>query len=486
VVDGVFFQLYKTGIARVWRSLLEEWVENGFAKHIVFLDRARSAPVISGINYRLIPPYDYNAAETDREMLQQICEEEKADLFISTYYTTPLETPSVFMAYDMIPEVMNWNLNHAMWRQKHYGIQHASAYIAISQNTARDLAKFVPDIDISSVTVAPCGVRNSFFPASIDEIQLFKMKYGIFKPYFIVAGAGTGYKNSILFFKAFSELFSRSGFDIICTGSNSLVEAEFRDYTVGSTVHMLQLDDNDLRVAYGGAVALIYPSKYEGFGLPIIEAMACGCPVITCPNASIPEVAGEAALYVQDNDVAELVNALCDVQKPQVRQVLTAKGLEQAKTFSWKKMAKEVSSALVEATLLPLTLNEINLVIFPDWTQPEESLQLELSNVIKAIAVHPSRDRITLLIDNTNIPEEDANLFLAGIAMGLFLEEELDVSEGPEIAWCGQLSKVQWSILSSHINFWISLGCEPDQTLTAVDLGNIPSLEPQNIKNIQV
>ncbi|MBD2124668.1 glycosyltransferase family 1 protein [Trichocoleus sp. FACHB-262] len=486
VVDGVFFQLYKTGIARVWRTLLEEWVETGFAQHIVFLDRARSAPIISGINYRLIPSYDYNAAESDREMLQEICEEENADLFISTYYTTPLETPSVFMAYDMIPEVMNWNLNHAMWRQKHHGIQHASAYITISENTARDLVTFFPDIDASSVTVALCGVKDTFSPVPVDKIQDFKMKYGIFKPYFILAGAGSGYKNSILFFKAFAKLYSRSGFDVICTGSNSLVETEFRDYTAGSTVHMLQLDDNELRAAYSGALALVYPSKYEGFGLPIVEAMACGCPVITCPNASIPEVAGEAALYIQDNDVEGLVNALCDIQKPQVRQALTARGLEQARSFSWKKMAEKVRSSLIEATLLPLKLNEINLVVFPDWTQPEESLQLELSEVIRAIAAHPNKDQITLLIDNSNIAEEDANLFLSGIAMALFLEEDLDVSQGPEVSWCGQLSKIQWSILSPHLNFWITLSDVPHQTLVDLDLENIPSLELQNIKNIRV
>ncbi|WP_442946592.1 hypothetical protein [Nostoc sp. 'Peltigera malacea cyanobiont' DB3992] len=74
-------------------------------------------------------------------MLQQICDEEEAELFISSYYTTPIETPSVFMAYDMIPEVLGGNLNEPMWREKHNGIKHASAFIAISENTAKDLSK---------------------------------------------------------------------------------------------------------------------------------------------------------------------------------------------------------------------------------------------------------------------------------------------------------------------------------------------------------
>lgn len=341
IVDGVFFQLYKTGIARVWRSLLQEWTDNGFAKHIIVLDRAGTAPAIAGIRYRLVPPYDYGRTDADREMLQQVCDEEGADLFISSYYTTPLSTPSVFMAHDMIPELMGVNLNHSMWREKHYGIQHASAYIAVSENTARDLVKFFPDTALDLVTVAKNGVDHKIFsPASYEDINRFKTKYGISKPYFILVGAGSGYKNSMLFFKAFAQLCSRQGFEIVCTGSGSLLETEFRNYTSGSIVHMLQLSDEELSIAYSGAVALVYPSKYEGFGLPVLEALACGCPVITSPNASIPEVAGEAALYVNDEDVDGLANALCEVQKPSVRKSLITAGLEQAKSSHGQKWQK--------------------------------------------------------------------------------------------------------------------------------------------------
>ena len=87
--------MYSTGIARVWRSLLEEWAKTDFAKHILVLDRGgNSAPKIDGIKYRSIPLYDYGNTEADKQMLQEICNQEDADLFISTYYTTPLETVS--------------------------------------------------------------------------------------------------------------------------------------------------------------------------------------------------------------------------------------------------------------------------------------------------------------------------------------------------------------------------------------------------------
>ena len=484
IVDGVFFQLYKTGIGRVWCSLLEEWAENGFAKHIVVLDRARTAPKIPGLRYRSVQPYDYAKTDTDREMLQQVCDEEGADLFISTYYTTPISTPSVFMAYDMIPEVIGWDLNHPMWQEKHYAIQHAAAYMAISENTARDLVKFFPQLSSESVTVALCGVKRSFFSASLEEINSFKTKYGISKPYFILVGTG-GYKNTILFFRAFAQLCSRGGFDIVCTGSSSLLATEFRNYTSGSVVHMLQLSDEELITAYSGAIALVYPSKYEGFGLPVLEAIACGCPVITCPNASIPEVAGKAALYVNDEDVDGLTDALCDVQKPHVRNSLIAAGFDQAKKFSWSKMAKTVTSALIDATLLPLNLKDINLIVFPDWSQPEELLCLELERVIRAIATHPDRSQMALLVDTGNITEEDTALILSSVTMNLLLQEDLDVSEGPEISLMGQLGEIQWQALLPRIHARIILENENQQAIAQVKAETIPFCELDSFSNKQ-
>jgi len=481
VIDGVFFQLYRTGIARVWRSLLEEWAVSEFAEHIVVFDRAGTAPKIPGIKYRIVSPYDYASTDEDREMLQQVCEEEGADLFISTYYTTPLSTPSVFMAYDMIPEVLGANFDEPMWREKHYAIRHASAYISISENTACDLVKLFPQIPSSLVTLAHCGVANNFSPASLEEVNGFKIKYGISKPYFILVGIGSGYKNANLFFQAFAELYSRQGFEIICTGSGILLNSEFRACTSGSAVHMLQLSDEELRVAYSGAVALVYPSKYEGFGMPVLEALACACPVITCPNSSIPEVAGAAALYVKDDDIDGLTDALCEVQKPKLRQSLIAAGLEQAKKFSWSKMAETVSSALIEATLLRLNLKDINLIIFPEWSQIEESLGFELVQVVRAIATHPDKSKMTLLVDTTNIPDEDADLALSSIAMNLLMEEDLDVSDGPEIIAIAHLSEIQWEALVPHLHARIVLENENKNASTNFKVEILPTFQAGNL-----
>jgi len=351
IIDGVFFQIRNTGIARVWKSLLETWSTQDFAQQIIVLDREGTTPKIPGIKYYQIPEYDYDKIEEDRQLLQKICDQENADLFISTYYTTPLTTPSVFMGYDMIPEQLGMDLTIPMWREKHHGIEHASAYITISENTAQDLVHFFPNINKNQITVAHCGVPAVFSPATPGEIQQFKFKNSINKPYFILVGqrlGAEGYKNTLLFFKALTQLKNNQDFEIVCVGGEPTLEAEFYPYVKRFRIHLLQLDDQELKQAYSGARALVYPSKYEGFGMPIIEAMACSCPVITCRKGSIPEIAGNAAYYVDEDRVLEMLQALEQIQKPEIYQPLIQAGLVQSSQYSWSRMADIIQQTLIK------------------------------------------------------------------------------------------------------------------------------------------
>jgi Glycosyl transferases group 1 len=458
IVDGVFFQLYQTGIARVWKTLLEEWSKTGFRENIIVLDRVGTAPQIPGIRYRQIPAFDVDDLDGDRQMLQEICDEEGADVFTSTYYTTPISTPSMLMIYDMIPEVMGWNLEEPAWRGKVRAIEQASAYTSISENSAQDLLRFYPSVNSSQVTVTYCGVSNKFTPSTPADIQAFQFKYGIQKPYFLITGGHGSYKNTILFFQAFAQLINSNSFDIVCTSN---IPDEFRQFTQGSTVHHLRLNDEGLRLAYAGAVALIYPSKYEGFGLPIVEALACGCPVITCPTSSIPEVAKGAALYVQDQDVNGMVDALCEIQKPSVRQTLINKGLVQAKQFSWAKMAQQVGDILASFqsdSLSSLPLQEHNLLMFPDWSVDEELLSQELASAIGQLIQTPDLDSTALLLDVSSAESlEQVELILAGISMNLLMEEDVDITEYLEISPINELSIEQWQELLPRINNLVSL-----------------------------
>ncbi len=380
-IDAVFFQFLNTGIARVWRSLFEEWLKSGFAKHILILDRDGTAPRIAGIRYRKIASLDYNSTGIDCEILQEICDEEGVDIFMSTYYTTPISTPSVFLGYDMIPEVMNLDLSLAVWREKSYSILHACKHITISQNTAVDLSKFFPHISLDSISVAYPGIKTLFSVASDQEVNQFKSKYKISKPYFIVVGdriGRQGYKNVEYFFKAFSQLDNKNDLSIVCVGGNPELEPEMVNLVPRTSTYILKLSDEELKIAYSGAIALVYPSLYEGFGLPVLEAMACGCPVITCKTASIPEVGGQAVIYVSEYKIDELVSALSKVQNPDTRSLLVKAGLEQAKKFSWSNMAEIIAKVLMETAQ---NIEKQNISVTPLLWREFRTLQAEFQNL---------------------------------------------------------------------------------------------------------
>jgi AICAR transformylase/IMP cyclohydrolase PurH len=124
-----------------------------------------------------------------------------------------------------------------------------------------------------------------------------------------------------------------------------------------------------------------------------------------------------------------------------------------------------------------LDLTEINLIIFPDWSQSEESLSLDLERVIGAIATHPDKSKITLLVDTTNISDEDANLILSSAAMNLLMEQDLDVSDGPEIIAIAHLNQIQSKALVPRLHAIIVLEKENQNAIARANLGNIRSVQ---------
>jgi hypothetical protein len=128
-----------------------------------------------------------------------------------------------------------------------------------------------------------------------------------------------------------------------------------------------------------------------------------------------------------------------------------------------------------------INLREINFIVFPDWSQPEESVSSALVPVIKTVLTHPDKSRITLLLDTNFISEEDANLILSGIFMNLLLHEDLSVEDGAEITALGALNDSQWKTLLQHIKFRIILAVESQHAIIQSGADHLPCCYPEDI-----
>jgi glycosyltransferase involved in cell wall biosynthesis len=345
LVDGVFFQLNNTGIARVWRSVLGHLVASG-RYEIYFLDRG-NAPDLPGIEYLPFPAMVRSATPADSQLIQDVCDELQIDVFTSTYYTSPLTTPMLLVIYDMIPELFDFDMSDRIWQEKITSICYAQRFLCISENTRNDLLQIYPEIPSSHVAMAHCGVDEAVFRLrSQADISAFRAGHGLDRPYFLFVGSRVqhmGYKNSGLFFNALSRM-GAAQFDVFCVGGEPEIERSILDTLPhGVRARRVELTDDELSLAYGGALALVYPSLYEGFGMPVIEAMASGCPVITTRHGSLAEAAGDAALLVGGESVEEMTAALMRMQDAEVRAQLRERGLAHARAFRWEDMAKELA-----------------------------------------------------------------------------------------------------------------------------------------------
>lgn len=347
VVDGVFFQYFVTGIANVWRWLLEELARLPIGKQIILLDRDGTAPKIAGYRTVQVPRHQENS-EQDREMLQKVCDQLGATLFISTWHTTPLRTPLLLMVHDLLPELL---LNAACdadsrWQEKRYAIAYAARFFCVSAHTAAELQRYYPATADKPVHIVHNGIPDKFSPAQTSEIERFRMRHSITRPYFLFVGPREWYKNFGTLLDAFALMPNREAFSIVST-HNQPLEAAFAEHPAAASVVITErLSEQELIAAYSGAVALVYPSACEGFGLPPLEAMACGCPVVVGAAAAVAEVVGDAACRVLPEDTRNFALALLRMQQPHQRDKFIQKGYQRAALFSVRRQASNVQHVI--------------------------------------------------------------------------------------------------------------------------------------------
>jgi glycosyltransferase involved in cell wall biosynthesis len=246
----------------------------------------------------------------------------------------PILYPNLFPR-DVIRNIVETHKLRLSWIKKE-----SKRIIVPSESTKNDLIKlgFLENI----IRVIPEAVSSNFKKATEQQIELLKRKYKISGDYVLSVGINPR-KNTQRIIEAFEK--SRSGKDlkIVLVGlPKYMVIEENRNIRI-----LGHVENEELSILYSGAKVLIYPSLYEGFGLPILEAFACECPVVTSNISSLAEVAGDAAILVDPYDV----NSIADGIEKALRapKSLIEKGLERVKQFSWNETAKKTVEVYKEA-----------------------------------------------------------------------------------------------------------------------------------------
>lgn len=297
-----------------------------------------------GVN-RYIPKTGQLMLLPNRIVANRLIEKWGPDIVHETYYSrkscAPRNTCKVLTVYDMIHErYPQWG---SRWDQsailKRVAVDRADHVICISKSTRNDLLEMY-DVDPKKVSVVYLGAELPTGRAVKDVTP-----GGGARPYLLYVGARPGHKNFLGFLQGFaSSRRLRSDFDVIAFGGGGLTPVELQELARlgldSSQVRQVSGGDDLLSQLYLSASAFIYPSLYEGFGLPPLEAMAHRCPVVSSNTSSMPEVIGDAGEYfdpASGPDMAEAIERI--VYSPSRVNELVSKGLERQAKFTWERCA---------------------------------------------------------------------------------------------------------------------------------------------------
>ncbi len=278
---------------------------------------------------------------------------EGIDLLHSLAFVSPLVSPcpTVVTIYDL--SFLLFPRSFQRLRRFYLGLftrisaQKARRVIAVSENTRRDIVRLL-EIPPEKVEVIHCGVGEIFRPLPEGEVDNFRRRRGLPERFILFIGTLEPRKNVATLIEAYSLLIARyPSLKLIIGGAKGwFCEGIFAEVDrlglQGRVLFPGYIPQRELPFWYNAAELFVYPSLYEGFGLPPLEAMACGTPVIASDASSLPEVVGEAGMLVNPLDVEALAEAMGHVLSDEaLRRGMSERGLKRARRFSWRKMAHE-------------------------------------------------------------------------------------------------------------------------------------------------
>ncbi len=234
-------------------------------------------------------------------------------------------------------------------------VQKSDIIITISENSKREIIEEYGADDDKIKIISPAIDPTIYKPAKSTEINNILNKYDIAKPYILYTGTLEPRKNIVGILDAYASLTKnmKSDYCLVLAGGKGWLDGEIQqklkelaDCDIITTGYV---PDDDLPALYSGASVFVYPSFYEGFGMPPLEAMACGTPVITSNNSSLPEVVGDAGIMIEADDIKALASSIQKVlTNEKLAKEMSKKGLAQAKKFSWEKSAEKLHRIIEE------------------------------------------------------------------------------------------------------------------------------------------
>lgn len=276
-----------------------------------------------------------------------------ADVVHSTFYLKRAlrdfpRRPHVVTVHDMIPELFPESRRRAdKITDKRRYVDQAAHIICVSESTKADLLCIFGDVQ-APISVIPHGVNPRFAP-SIARIPGFP------DDYLLYVGKRDGYKDVATLINAMSHLVDEYPDLILVLVGGGPLTARERDHiarlVLSDRVMQRSVSDIDMPAAYSGARAFVFPSRYEGFGLPVLEAMACGVPVVLAHSSSLPEVGGDAAVFFEPGSATELADVVSGVLTDSMAaRDLSQRGLARAASFTWASAADATAQVYRQLT----------------------------------------------------------------------------------------------------------------------------------------
>ncbi len=292
--------------------------------------------------YKKVILKNKNTLYFDQILILQIINEYKIDLFFSPYYKFPVfsKIPLITSIFDVMYLVLDEYKNFKSFYIKNFvklTYNRVRKVITSSYCSKNDLLKIL-NLPEGKIEVVYLAVNNKFQPQSAQRINEIKQKYGINKKYILYVGNSKPHKNLNRLIDAYNLLPEdiKREHQLVLAGVGQLQTPELSNSEVISFV-----SEEDLPALYSGAELFVFPSLYEGFGLPPLEAMACGCPVVSSNTSSMPEILGDACLYFNPYDVKDISNKI-ELALRDKGIKFRDKGVARAKMFSVEKMTEKL------------------------------------------------------------------------------------------------------------------------------------------------